>query len=296
MNATLALAACLLAAPVLARTPVVEFDQQVPVSALLRQAKEAVKHDASPAPASAAAPLPFQPIDWVTIPGGSFQMGGREDANPDALPGHRVTVKTFELSKTPVTVEQYAACVAAGACATPEPRTDCNWAKPGREKHPMTCLTWFEADAYAKYAGGRLPSESEFEYAATDAGRNRYPWGWSEPDCDKAVMYGTAASCTDGNGTLPVCSRPAGNVKLGTGAQLCDMSGNVWEWVQDWYHRSYEGAPTDGSAWETAPDMPARVQRGGSFTDRNPVLLRADDRSPGITVSRYDNSGFRVAR
>ncbi|HHW96210.1 MAG TPA: formylglycine-generating enzyme family protein, partial [Oligoflexales bacterium] len=90
--------------------------------------------------------------------------------------------------------------------------------------------------------------------------------------------------------TWPVCSKPRGNTTHG----LCDMAGNVWEWVQDWYHGSYKGAPTDGSAWEK-PTGSYRVLRGGSCYDYA-WDVRAANRSYDDPRARYDFLGFRLAR
>ncbi|HRV17242.1 MAG TPA: bifunctional serine/threonine-protein kinase/formylglycine-generating enzyme family protein [Myxococcota bacterium] len=232
-------------------------------------------------------------LEWVRIPGGSFSMGSNDgDPDDDEQPVHRVTVPTFEMSKTQVTVDQYMACVDAGACTAPDTGDYCNWGPSGRGKHPINCVDWHQAQAYAKWAGGRLPSEAEWEYAARSGGRDwKYPWGNEDATCERAVMWesGTGNGCGRGS-TWPVCSKPRGNTTHG----LCDMAGNVWEWVQDWYHDSYNGAPTDGSAWES-PTGSSRVVRGGSwfnFAGRVRAAYRGNG-DPGI---RYVNLGLRLAR
>ena len=90
------------------------------------------------------------------------------------------------------------------------------------------------------------------------------------------------------NRTWPVCSKPAGNTAHG----LCDLAGNVWEWVQDWYHSDYNGAPSDGSAWESPIDI-WRVLRGGSWTVGD---VRASYRGKNPPDLQYFNQGFRCAR
>jgi iron(II)-dependent oxidoreductase len=238
----------------------------------------------APAPAGGGSEL-----DWVRIPGGSFSMGSNDFSW--AQPVHRVTVPTFEMTKTQVTVEQYKACVDAGACTAPDSGGACNWGQSDRGKHPINCVDWHQAQAYAKWAGGRLPTEAEWEYAARSGGRDwKYPWGNGKATCDRAVMYDGGNDGCGRNSIWPVCSKPRGNTTHG----LCDMAGNVWEWVQDWYHDSYNGAPTDGSAWES-PAGSNRVCRGGSWDDvagnvRAAYRLSA---SPGY---RYDYLGFRLAR
>jgi formylglycine-generating enzyme required for sulfatase activity len=232
-------------------------------------------------------------VEWVRIPGGSFNMGSNDgDSYDNEKPVHRVTVPTFEMTKTQVTVEQYKACVNAGACTAPDTGGYCNWGQSDRGKHPINCVDWHQAQAYAKWAGGRLPSEAEWEYAARSGGRDwKYPWGNENATCERAVMDdGSGNGCGRGNTTWPVCSKPKGNTTHG----LCDMAGNVWEWVQDWYHDSYKGAPTDGSAWEK-PTGSSRVNRGGSWYG-GARLVRAANRSSVDPRFRFGHLGFRLAK
>ena len=236
------------------------------------------------------ADTPATPVEWVNISGGKFTMGRHGFEN--AKPIHEVAVKTFDMSKTAVTVEQYAECVIKGQCAYPVfSGPDCNWGTEGREHHPINCVSWDQADQYAKFKGGRLPSESEWEYAATSGGRNqKYPWGNDEPTCDRAVMYGNGGFGCGTNTTWPVCSKPAGNTAQG----LCDMSGNVLQWVQDRYQNSYTGAPIDGGAFEGPGTL--RVMRGGSFYDSVPKFLQAEYRGDGNPSGSNGDFGFRIAR
>jgi formylglycine-generating enzyme required for sulfatase activity len=221
-----------------------------------------VKEEARPRAAAGKAG-----IEWVTIPGGSFMMGA-DDLGPWAQPRHKVTVQTFQMAKTLVTNKQYQACVEAGACTAAHVSDGACYASNGRSTslgnlpdsfqggdQPVVCVDWEQATAFSRWAGGRLPSEAEWEYAARSAGKDwKYPWGNEDATCERAVILGC------GSATAPVCSKPAGNTQQG----LCDMAGNVYEWVQDWHHDSYNGAPTDGSAWES-PAGSDRVSRGGSW-------------------------------
>ena len=244
-------------------------------------------------------------INWVRIPGGSFNMGSNDgDSYNNEKPVHRVTVPTFEMSKTAVTFKQYRACVSAGGC-TPAHVDDgtCFVYTAGSvwgygtlpssfqgDSQPVVCVDWDQAQAYARWAGGRLPTEAEWEYAARSGGRDwKYPWGNEEATCDRAVMNDGGSGCGR-KSTWPVCSKPRGNTTHG----LCDMAGNVWEWVQDWYHDSYKGAPTDGSAWEK-PTGSYRVNRGGSWFSIA-WRVRAANRRDDDPRYRYGYLGFRLAR
>lgn len=231
---------------------------------------------------------PSQPLEWVAVKGGAFKMGTSDSDSwfQDAKPVHEVTVPDFQMSKTLVTVEQYGECVVKGACTTPDTGNYCNWGKTDRLRDPVNCLDWNQAKQYAKFKGARLPSESEYEYAATSGGKNqKYPWGNDDATSAKAVM--------SADRTMPVCSKPAGNAKV-SGGELCDMVGNVWEWMEDVYQDSYNGTPADGSAFEGTGS--SRVMRGGSFLHFDAVDLRADYRYGDFPGYRVDIIGFRLAR
>jgi len=199
---------------------------------------------------------------FLPIPGGDFQMGSTDGAD-DEKPVHTVSVADFRMSKTEVTVEQYRDCVAAGVCTKPGSERFCNFAKPGRGAHPVNCVDWEQASTFCAWVGGRLPSEAEWEYAARSGGREvRFPWGDTTASCQYAVMFDEHGGYGCGqDGTAEVCGKPAGSSEQG----LCDLSGNVWEWVEDRYHNIYTGAPVDGSAWTNTGTW--RVVRGGSFND-----------------------------
>lgn len=232
---------------------------------------------------------PGQAVEWVSIGGGKFTMGTDDgtDLFKWSKPIHEDTIKNFEMSKTLVTVEQYAECVIKGGCTEPNTGSYCNWGVAGRQHHPINCVDWTQANQFVMFKGVRLPSESEYEYAATSGGKNqKYPWGNEDATSDKAVM--------SDDSTLPVCSKPAGNAKV-SGGELCDMVGNAWEWTADAWHDSYVGAPTDGSAWD-GPSGSYRVLRGGSFRYSDAGYLRADYRNNGDPSLRDGGIGFRLAR
>lgn len=236
------------------------------------------------APPSAATAA--RELEWILIPGGAFMMGS---GLGDEGPVHRVALSDFQLTKAPVTVRQYRACVEAGACAAPAP--DCANAASLGEDQPATCVDWSEAKAFCEWAGGRLPTEAEWEFAARSRGKRRkFPWGDEDAGCERAVLnHGDGRGCGRG-AAWPVCSKPEGNTEQG----LCDMAGNVWQWVADAYHLSYRGAPSDGSAWEK-PETKLRSQRGGSWIF-NSNYARTTARSGDSPDVRGDYLGFRVAR
>ncbi|HQC45133.1 MAG TPA: formylglycine-generating enzyme family protein [Myxococcota bacterium] len=232
-------------------------------------------------------------IEWVRIPGGSFIMGSSgKDAEEDETPAHKVNVPEFEMSKTLVTLDQYKACVDAGVCETPDTEEGCNWGKSDRGNHPINCVDWEQAQAFATWAGGRLPSEAEWEYAARSATRGwKHPWGNKRANCSLAVMTESSKRQGCGNdGTWPVCSKPKGNTAQG----LCDMSGNVMEWVKDWYYYGYKGAPKDGSAREVK-GSPYKVCRGG-FWGGHARNMQAAVRVYYPPEFRENFIGFRIAR
>lgn len=237
-------------------------------------------------------------LTWIKIPGGTFQMGS-VDGDPDERPVHQVSVKSFKITKTEVTFAEYRACVKAGACTPAHVSDGTCWVVEGTgilpssfqgDNQPVVCVDWNQAVAFARWAGGRLCTESEWEYAARSGGRSwKYPWGNKGATCERAVISDGGNGCGK-NHTWPVCSKPKGNTVQG----LCDMAGNVWEWVQDWSHGSYNGAPSDGSAWES-PAGSTRVFRGGGWFIFA-RLCRSAYRFNYTPDTRLGDLGLRVCR
>ena len=225
-------------------------------------------------------------IEWVSLPGGHFAMGS--ERWPDAKPVHQVAVRPFQIAKSPVTNKQYRACVTAGACS--EQSVKCATAAFTNDDQPIVCVTWDQAAAFSRWAGGRLPSEAEWEYAARGGGKKRaFPWGDEPATCERAVLNEGGYGCGR-KASWAVCSKPAGNTPQG----LCDMAGEVYEWVEDAYHDSYEKAPTDGSAWDE-PAPKHRVVRGGSWS-RTADFLQASLRGAAVPGNANVTLGFRPAR
>jgi formylglycine-generating enzyme required for sulfatase activity len=227
---------------------------------------------------------PACPVLSVIAPG-AFTMGSNS-SDPSEKPPHRVTVDApFAIGRTEVTVEQWNACVDAGAC----PRTSDAARAPNT---PARDVSWDDAQLYVKWltkVSGkpyRLPTEAEWEFAARGGTSSRYWWGDD--------MRRGSANCKDcgepwqADGPAPVASFAA------NAYGLHDMNGSVWEWVEDCWHSSYKNAPADARAW-TESFCPVHVIRGGSWRDGASYM-------PATTRFKYDGgvrhsqNGFRVAR
>jgi formylglycine-generating enzyme required for sulfatase activity len=241
-------------------------------------------------------------VEWIHIPGGVFMMG--HETAYRAKPVHQVTVPSFDMARTETTVAQYMKCVSAGVCPAPVDSTNDvprNHEKAHGGPLPMNATSWNGAVAFCTWAGGRLPSEAEWEYAARSGGQDiAYPWGNEPPSCDRCVMNTLPFSSNRedwgcGTGEMqPACSRPAGNTAQG----LCDMAGNIQEWLQDIWQDTYDGAPTDGSAWEDASVRTNRTIRGGDFTSHHQYtadFLHTSARGMGGRPQDI-GWGFRCAR
>lgn len=233
-------------------------------------------------------------ITWVNFPPGWFRMGATNGAG-SAQPLHWARISAFALAQTETTVRQYLDCVAAGACrAIPDaPRVNTRLPQD-RAYHPVQVVTWPDARAFCTWVGGRLPTESEWEYAARGAGQPMpHPWGRAEPNCDLVIHHQTGdekPSCGRGYVTWPVCSRPRGHSAQG----LCDLAGNVWEWVADFYDPTYYlNSPL--RAPPGPPPTPLRALRGGSWGNVAKVIgaSKRDSHAPGYGSSVV---GFRCAR
>jgi formylglycine-generating enzyme required for sulfatase activity len=250
---------------------------------------------------------------WIYVQPGSFTMGSPSTEAghaTDEEPQHAVTfAKGYLIGKYEVTVEQYAVCESAspGTCTAPSTVDwdgngwGTNTSGNGRSAHPQNGLTWDQAGAVCTWLGGRRPSEAEWEYAATGPVHRKYAWGDSPaPDCTRAVFD------PDGSGNRPWgcdscttsgCSGTKVAGSMVAGASWCgalDMAGSVWEWVEDWYHSTYDGAPADGTAW-VSPSGSARVLRGGSFSN-DASRLRSSARINATSDARYAYDGARCVR
>jgi formylglycine-generating enzyme required for sulfatase activity len=252
--------------------------------------------------------------EMVTIPAGEFEMGDFSGAGQiDERPVHTVRfVKAFEMGKYEVTFNEYDLFAAATGRDKP---ADQGW---GRGERPVINVSWKEANAYAQWISKRtglnyrLPSEAEWEYAARATTKTpRYWTKKSEGKKDVACTYANVFdaknesrlkliytiswepfNCTD---EFPFTA-PVGQF-VANDWGLHDMLGNVWEWNQDCYTDTYEGAPADGSPWETAEDTDCSVGvlRGGSWIN-DPRGVRSANRYWVAPDSRGSDIGFRLAR
>jgi formylglycine-generating enzyme required for sulfatase activity len=278
------------------------------------------------------------PMVW--LPAGGFEMGvtAADEARqgvPEAirgrsLPVHTVTFReSFAVGVFPVTRGEFRAFVEAtgyqpkDACYTQhvtdghsvyEEAPGYSWRDPGipqTDQHPVVCVNWEDAKAYAAWLAHRtgkpyrLLSEAEYEYAARGGTKTLFFWG---DDRDKACAYANLADQAEGHalGAVPMTreyrtqcddgyadTSPVGHYQPNAFG-LYDMLGNVWEWVEDCWTPNYQGAPTDGSAWR-AGDCDVHGTRGGSYG--NTVwYAHAGARALKDYDYRGHSFGFRVAR
>jgi formylglycine-generating enzyme required for sulfatase activity len=258
---------------------------------------------------------PADGMAMAYVPGGTFQMGST-DAEVDAAlaqcrqvydycnlsfyglesPQHTVTLDSFWIDQNEVTNIQYHQCVEAGVCQV---STTCDQGEPSFEDmskadHPVGCVSWNDAQAYCEWAGARLPTEAEWEYAARGPQGNIYPWGntfdgnrlnycdakCEHPWADRAIDDGYAESA------------PVGNYP--DGASWCgprDLAGNVAEWVADWLGDYSPEPQTNPTGPETGSEKVIRGNSWRFFRERFRMAARAKI----APTNRYDKVGFRCA-
>jgi formylglycine-generating enzyme required for sulfatase activity len=223
----------------------------------------------------------------IALPPGSFTMGSNT-GDPSEKPAHRVSIGApYAIGKHEVTVEQWNACVEAGAC-----QKLTNDAISREKNTPVRDVSWDDAQQYVKWLSKlsgqsyRLPTEAEWEYAARAGTATRFWWG---------------DQMRKGNANCKGCADPWSQespAAVGSFAAnsfgLHDTSGSVWEWVADCWHNSFKDAPADGRAWDTAACRD-RVIRGGSWRDGESYMPSSTRFKYSASV-RYSQNGFRVAR
>ncbi|MBI4569124.1 MAG: formylglycine-generating enzyme family protein [Planctomycetes bacterium] len=215
-------------------------------------------------------------LSLVLVPAGAFMMGSPED-EPDRFSDegsqHRVNVAAFLMGKYEVTQRQWQAVMGSNP----------SYFKNAGLDAPVEMVSWDDCKAFREKTGLRLPSEAEWEYTCRAGTTTRYSCGDDESALGEHAWY----DANSGRTTHPV------GQKKPNGWGLCDMHGNVWEWCEDWWHDSYNGAPTDGSALISDKGA-SRVLRGGSWGHYG-RLARSADRDGGRPVIRDIYCGFRVA-
>jgi formylglycine-generating enzyme required for sulfatase activity len=248
------------------------------------------------------------PTEMVLVAAGDFTMGSISGEGGDnERPQHRVYVSAFYIDRYEVTNAQFQRFIEAGGYRKQGYWSDEGWVWLGRvnatgprywgggrencgpryPRYPVMGVSWYEAEAYARWAGKRLPTEAEWEKAARGTDGRKYPWGNEEPTCERA-NFGGSWGC--GWQTKPVGSCAAGRSPYG----VEDLAGNVREWVADWYGENYydSSSASDPRGPMTGSD---RVLRGGAWGDGADSLRSAYRYgSPSHRVS--PSIGFRCAR
>ncbi len=244
-----------------------------------QQAAQQSKPESRATPATPLASAVREP-EMNTIRAGIFTMGSNDDVTEK--PPHQVTIKPFAISKYPISVRDWNECAAAKACA---------FAATGKDDAPVTNVSWTDAKQFVAWLATatrkayRLPSEAEWEYAARGGTQTKYWWG----DQFQSGM----ANCKNCN-DIAAAEQP---IKVGSFKPnpfgLYDMGGGVDQWVEDCWHKNYQGAPADGSAWVEA-GCASHVIRSGSWKN-DARYVRPSNRDSYDTNVRYPTHGFRVA-
>lgn len=224
-------------------------------------------------------------LEFLPLPAGEFRMGSAA-GDPDARPVHLVRLKGFQLAKTEVTRAQYARFMSATGRTAPA-----HWSNPRftKDSLPVLGVTYADALAFCAWAGGRLPTEAEWEYAARGTDGRLFPWGNEEPEPPphgrKAVFHLDVATAP-----YPVGSAPEGASPF----DLLDMAGNLFEWCMDWYDEGYYAvSPMENPTGPAKGER--RVIRGGCWVSL-PDACAATARSSSRPDSPSTMVGFRVAR
>ena len=256
--------------------------------------------------------LPYCPKGMVRVPGGEL-MVGTDDGPKEEQPAHPAKVGAFCIDATEVTVAEYKECADKKGCPTGHAQADwagitkedrttwsafCNEPKGNHADHPMNCVSFDDAAAYCRWAGKKLPTEEQWEYAARGTDGRAYPWGHEMPSptrvngCDEGCATAarrppdTIAKRLAGDDRYPATS-PTGAFPEGVSAfGAFDMGGNVAEWVD---------APfcTYG---QNACGTAARVIRGGSWTSELPSDVRTTARAKASPAARQADVGFRCVK
>jgi len=243
--------------------------------------------------------------NWATVPAGKFLMGAQKrnkskpnydpEADRDESPVREIELKTYQIGRYPVTVEEYRRFL------EDDGYQDEQWWKSGgpgertqptdwdeqleHPNRPVVNVTWYEAAAYCAWAGGRLPTEAEWERAARGLEGRKYPWGTARPQPEYANYDKTEVGHPTPVGLFPLGATPEG---------MQDLAGNVWEWIADWYEEDYYSkSPVENPRGPEQGEL--RVVRGASFYGVASGL-RAASRDWGGPDGGGGSIGFRCVR
>ena len=235
-------------------------------------------------------------LEMVAIPGGSFVMGS-PDNEPERFdregPQHEVTIKPFFMGRYPVTQAQWRAVFAMPQV---ERKLEANPSRFKGENRPVEQVSWYDAVEFcqrlSRYTDReyRLPTEAEWEYACR-AG-TATPFHFGDMITTEVANYNGRPYAGGPGGEKRSKTTPVDEFGFANAFGLSDMHGNVREWCQDQLHDSYDGAPTDGSAWEDLGERSRRVLRGGSWYLRSEVLPL---RLPQLLYARLPQLHYRFS-
>jgi len=235
------------------------------------------------------------PGEMVSIPAGTYQRGSAT-GDSDEDPEETVTLEAFFIDAFPVTNEDFAVCVADGGCTPPSSTSsDTRSSYYGNSTYahyPVIHVSWLQARAYCRWADKRLLSEAEWEAAARgpSAEDRLYAWGDDPPTCERTNFDSSSASACVGD-TSAVDAHPSGASPEG----VWDLSGNVYEWVYDWYDAEYYGESGNTDNPLGPASGTERVRKGGAF-DVSESAIRGANRYYRIPDSGYYNLGIRCGR
>lgn len=295
----------------------------------------ATEDDGSKATATASATMGLVPpregpcpAGMNVVAGGSYMMGSNDKGFPLWKPAHKVTIDSFCLNTTEVTVAAYKKCVEADKCKPADTKPEypkaandsvedhekqleafgefCNWDRPKRDNHPINCVDWYRADAYCQALEQRLPTEAEWELAARGTDGRKFPWGDDSGDQTYMNAAGTEwrawladkgfpapaslmYEADDGfTGTAPVGTFP----RAMTQQKLVDMVGNVWEWTAD-YYALYKDEAQVNPKGPAAGDR--KAIRGGGFNGEVSLWVNPAARYHQLAKASVHAVGFRCA-
>ncbi len=239
------------------------------------------------------------PSGMLRVPGGSFTMGADIGGEEDEHPAHPVTIESFWLDVTEVSVHDYLECVNAGRCEMY--RTDVaklfhagDDSRFRRPDQPVSGISWEQAKTYCEYRGKRLPREAEWERAARGDDNRKFPWGNSAPNPSVHGCFSRHVGTPDGT-TCRVGAYPAGAGPYGH----LDLAGNVWEWIVDLYdpfaYRRAESTRGESGSCQQIKETQdwLRHENKQGFTGTNPIPTECEHVLRGGAFN-YPPSGLRV--